>query len=98
MSTQTLKTIKKLCTTKFGSICKFFASKPKSRTDTNSNFVLHPKQIRLKELQRAFQKDDGLPVHMKTPNDRMLVKATYVLAGIGMLGNLQCYYELAKLK
>lgn len=85
---------------------KFGLKKPATNSAGNGNnggksggaAGLHPKQIRLKELQREFQKDDGLPVHLKLPRDRMLHKVTWLLCGLGMLGNLKVYFDLAKPK
>lgn len=99
MPSNSLKIFRKLYLAKFANISKAACkrkSKAKPISYPNSDSVLHPKQIRLKELQRQFQKDDGLPVHMKTPNDRMLVRATYIICAIGMFCNFRFYYELVK--
>lgn len=81
-------------------MAKFGLKKPTGGGSGKSGGVvtLHPKQIRLKELQREFQKDDGLPVHLKMPRDRTLHKVTWALCGLGMLGNLKVYFDLAKPK
>ncbi|XP_060527605.1 cytochrome c oxidase subunit 7A, mitochondrial-like [Cylas formicarius] len=58
--------------------------------------VPNPRFYKLKEIQKKFQVDDGLPVHLKGGfRDVVLLRLTYLLVfiGLGMSGNT--VYKLA---
>ncbi|KAG5670087.1 hypothetical protein PVAND_000371 [Polypedilum vanderplanki] len=62
-----------------------------SRSSVVLKDEIHPGYFRLKKIQEHFQKNDGLPVHLKGgPLDKVLYGITVVacIYGLGQFGKL----------
>lgn len=53
-----------------------------------------PELQALKKKQMFFQKDDGNPIWLKTPGDRILSQTTFALTGLGLLMVVHLIYTL----
>lgn len=66
-------------------------SKPVQKCTTQ----ISPEVQKFQQKQILFQKDNGLPVHLKGgPADRMLMNLTFALCGIGLLGFTKLIYDM----
>lgn len=57
---------------------------------------VHPGYKKIKELQKFFQKDDGLEVHLKRGlTDNLMYRGTLILCAVALLLDFKLYYDLA---
>ncbi|XP_060536365.1 cytochrome c oxidase subunit 7A2, mitochondrial-like [Cylas formicarius] len=63
---------------------------------TTEGEVPNPRFYKLKEIQKKFQVDDGLPVHLKGGfRDTILLDLTYLMVFIGLGMSANTVYKLA---
>jgi len=79
----------------------FYFGDPRTTAISDGSFgaavaEIHPRHARTKELQRLFQINDGVPIHLKLGmRDALVYRATVAGVGIGMGYMFYVFYKMA---
>lgn len=72
----------------------FFKVFKKNNETPEENFEIHPGYLKFKETQKLYQVDDGKPIWLKRPMDKLLFGLTWLLMFIAVGLQFKMVFDL----